>query len=217
MGQLFNLDSPLMQGFGKLGDMIILNLLALVCSLPIVTLGASAAALYYAMEGLREEKGHLVLSFFRAFKTNFKQATVQWLILLVLGVVLAVSLVFYLQFQMSMGRLLLGLVILLAVVWCITVSWAFPLQAKFSNTISGTLRNALLCALAYLPRSLVMSVLNLLPIALFMFFPYWFFRLGILWIFIWYALAAFLILKLLKKPYTVLMKTSQDGEAPEQE
>lgn len=214
MGQLFNLDSPLMQGLSKAADLILLNIVAVVCSLPVFTLGASAAALYYAVGCMQKDQGHLILAFFQAFKSNFKQATAQWLILLVIGFLLVMAMWFYTQAEISFGGVLLAIVFVLLVLWSMTVSWTFPLQAKFVNTVRGTLQNAVLCALAYFPRSLVMAVLNLIPLALFFLAPYWFFRLGFLWLLIWYALAAFLTLKLLKKPYASLTKT--DADAPKE-
>jgi uncharacterized membrane protein YesL len=68
-----------------------LNLLWLVCSLPIVTIGASTTALYYVTLKIAEnEEGDITQQFFRSFKANFKQATVLWLILLAVGIVLSV-------------------------------------------------------------------------------------------------------------------------------
>ena len=47
MGKFFNLDSPLMSGLSKLADLIWLNILAFICSIPIITIGASMTALNY--------------------------------------------------------------------------------------------------------------------------------------------------------------------------
>ena len=83
MGGLFDLDSPVMRFLSKMADLIILNLLAFVCCLPIFTIGASMTALHYVLlKIVRNEEGYVVRGFFKAFKSNFKQATVIWLILL---------------------------------------------------------------------------------------------------------------------------------------
>lgn len=215
MGQLFNLDSPLMQGLSKAADLIILNLLAVFCSIPIVTIGASAAALYYAVGIMQDDRGHLVRSFFQAFKSNFKQATALWLIMLAVGLLLAFSLWFYLQVDLTFGAVLAVIFIVLLVLWCMAISWVFPLQAKFVNTVRSTLRNAVLCALGYLPRSILMAVLNVIPLAVLLLAPYLFLRIAILWLFIWYALTAFMILRLLKKPYSAMIHPSEEQDALE--
>ena len=69
-----------------------LNLLWIVCSLPIITVGASTTALYYVTLKIAEDReGDITQQFFRAFRSNFKQATQLWLMLLLLGVVLGVD------------------------------------------------------------------------------------------------------------------------------
>ena len=87
---LFNYDNPVWRFIGKLGDLIILNVLWIVCSIPIFTIGASTTAVYYVtLKMVRDEEDSTIKSFFRSFKSNFKQATAIWLILLAAGAVLA--------------------------------------------------------------------------------------------------------------------------------
>ena len=80
---LFNYDNPVWRFIGKFWDVLILNVLWLVCSIPIVTIGASTTAMYYVTLKLaRDEDGYTIRSFFKSFKENFRQATVIWLIFL---------------------------------------------------------------------------------------------------------------------------------------
>ena len=79
----FNYDNPVWRFIGKFGDLIILNVLWFVCSIPIFTIGASTTAVYYVTLKLaRNDDGYTIRSFFKSFKENFKQATIIWLILL---------------------------------------------------------------------------------------------------------------------------------------
>ena len=85
----FNYDNPVWRFIGKFGDLIILNILWLVCSIPVITIGASTTAVYYVTLKLaRDDDGYTIRSFFKSFKENFKQSTVIWLILLAVGVIL---------------------------------------------------------------------------------------------------------------------------------
>ena len=69
---LFNYDNPVWRFIGKLGDLIILNVLWLITSIPIVTIGASTTALYYVtLKLVRDEDGYTIRSFFKSFKENF--------------------------------------------------------------------------------------------------------------------------------------------------
>ena len=88
--KFFSYESKFSQILLKISGSCLLNLLWFVCSLPIVTIGASTTALYYAsLKLVRDEDHHIVSQFFRSFRENFKQATVLWLILLGAGLFLA--------------------------------------------------------------------------------------------------------------------------------
>ena len=90
MRGIFNLDSPLMQGLGKFADLMILNFLAMICCIPIFTIGASITALHYmSLKIVRGEECYIAKGFFKSFTQNFKQATVIWLVLLLAIVILA--------------------------------------------------------------------------------------------------------------------------------
>ena len=69
-------DSPVMNFISTIVDIIILNLLFVICSIPIVTFGAAYSAKYYvAMKIMRGEDTGTIIPFFKAFARNFKQAT----------------------------------------------------------------------------------------------------------------------------------------------
>ena len=89
----FNLfDNPVVNGIGRIADFVVLNLLWVLCSIPIITIGASTTALYTVMlKIVKNEEGYLVKGFFKAFRENFKQSTVIWLVFLALGIVLLVD------------------------------------------------------------------------------------------------------------------------------
>ena len=107
MGKLFNPDSPIMQGLIKISDMVVLNFLCILCCIPIITIGAAVTALYDAMGRMMRDEGGIYKAYFKALKSNFKQATAQWLILLFTGALLAMCLYFYQNIPGGMGRALL--------------------------------------------------------------------------------------------------------------
>lgn len=213
---IFRLDSPLMRGLTKLADLMLLNILAVVCSIPIVTIGASASALYYAVGHLQEDEGSPTRDFFHAFRQNLKQATIIWLILAVTGAALLFATLYYLAVNMTGGMILLTITCLAWLVWSFLFAWAFPLQSKFENTIRNTLNNALLMSLGYLPRSLLVAVINAVPLALALLLPWYFLAGGIVWLGIWFSLAASINWRLLKKPLERLIASSEVQEQDEQ-
>ena len=77
-------DSPVMNLLSTIADLIVLNLLFVICSLPVITFGAAYSAKYYvAMKIVRGEDNGVIVPFFKAFIRNFKQSTAVWLIMIV--------------------------------------------------------------------------------------------------------------------------------------
>ena len=214
MGNLFNPEAPLMQGLGKIADMMLLNVLTVLLSLPVVTAGAATAALYDATWRILQDEGSVYGAYFRAFKSNFNQATVLWLLTLASGALLLFCLLFYLNNSMQVLVVLASLILLL---WSITEAWIFPLQSRFENPVRITLKNAIYCAIGYLPRSLVMAALNLLPWVVFLFQTTLWLQMGFIWAVIWFALAAYVNMRLIRKPFKKLMGIEDVPAEQEQE
>lgn len=92
MGRFFSMDNKFFTFMNKVADLCILNIICLVCCIPIVTAGASITAMYYVtLKMVRNEEAYIVRSFFKSFKDNFKQATIINLIMIAVGAVLSGS------------------------------------------------------------------------------------------------------------------------------
>lgn len=163
MKGLFSLDSPLVQFMNDLTDLVILNLICLLCCLPVVTIGASVTALHYVtLRMTRDEEGYIIKDFFRAFKQNFRQSTILWLIFLVIGIL------FYLDMKIfstvSFPKIIMAVVAVLFFFVCLTAMYTFPLLSRFSNTIMNTIRNAFLMSIIHLPKTILLVIIYLLPL-----------------------------------------------------
>lgn len=156
--KFFFYESKFSQILLKLCWSCYLNLLWFICSLPIVTIGASTTALYYAsLKLVREEDSSLTRQFFRSFRENFKQATVLWLILLGVGLFLGADgyILYHLRLSAAgplavMWTLILAVVIAASVVYVIVLLYVFPLLASVCNTNRAMLKNAFLIGTHYL-------------------------------------------------------------------
>ena len=156
--KFFSYESKFSQLLMKLFYACYLNLLWLLCSLPVFTIGASTTALYYAsLKVVRGEESYVGRLFFRAFRANFRQATVLWLILLGIGLFLgADGYILYHLRAASAGTaaifwtLILALVIAVSVVYVIVLEYVFPLLASVSNTNRAMLKNSFLIGTHYL-------------------------------------------------------------------
>lgn len=145
-----------------------LNLLWLVCSIPIVTIGASTTALYYVMlKVVRNEESNVTSMFFRAFKENFKQATVLWLIMFGIGAFLGADIYVLTHLRKVaegplsvMWTLLLAVVIAASVMYVIVLIFVFPLTARVSNTNRAMLVNSFLIGTHYLFCTIVVFAIH---------------------------------------------------------
>lgn len=201
MGAFFSPDSKFMQAMSQVADLIILNVLFLISCIPLLTIGAASAALYTVCFriGTDREQG-VFRSYFRAFRENFKQGTILWLIFVVfLGAGIVNEFLFY-SMEGPLHYLFLLMTALL-IFGVLMYGYAFPLISQFSNTTMPTLKNAFCLSLGYLPRSLVIAVLNLFPLALALADLYLFLQVGFIWAFLYFSAAAYINALLLKKVF----------------
>lgn len=162
LSNLFNYDNPVWRFIGKFFDVMILNLLWVLCSIPIVTIGASTTAVYYVtLKLVRDENDSTVKAFFKSFKENFKQATAIWLILLAVGCLIGFDIYFFLHVEPSTFRTVMTAVLLaFGFIWLLISLYVYPLQARFYNPVRRTILNACFMSLRHLLRTVVMLLMD---------------------------------------------------------
>ena len=162
MNRLFNPENPVMQFIGKLGYSIALNLIWFITSIPIITIGASTTALFRCSERLVQSRyDGLFREYFSSFKANFKQATLAWLVMLFLGILLGVD-------GYALSRLyddgifwtmITAIFIIALAAYCIILMYLFPLLAHFDNTLLSMFKNSLLIGMRFLICTVLMFVI----------------------------------------------------------
>lgn len=161
MRSFFNMDGPVFVFLSKAADLMILNILFILCCIPVITIGASFTAMSYVTLKMKEgAEGYIWKSFLHAFKQNFRQATVIWLILLLIGAVLGVDLWILIQNHQGPMQIMLYVVIAGCVLWLVEVMYVFPVLARFYNTIPETIKNGMLLAFANAPKTILMLVIT---------------------------------------------------------
>lgn len=162
--KFFDMDNPIMKFLTVMSDIIIVNLLFMVCSIPLFTIGASLTGLYrVTLKMMQGREGFVTRTFFEGFKDNFKQATIIWLILACFGGVL------YVDYR-AMAMLGDNLINVFRYGWFIVLllygfllAYVFPLLATFENTIKNTIKNAFLMSISSLPYTLIILVIWTTP------------------------------------------------------
>ena len=155
MKKLFSSDNPIMKALSIAADLLILNLLTLVLSVPLVTMGAAVTAMHdIVIRIVRGEEGYTVKPYFHAFAVNFKKGTLLGLILLAAAAVLYFD---YRAAQTYIPEMKAGIIAIGVIVLAISF-YAFAMLARYENTFGKTLKNALILTIGNFPRTLLMVV-----------------------------------------------------------
>ena len=160
---LFNYDNPVWRFIGKLWDVLVVNILWIICSIPVVTAGASTTAMYYVTLKLaRDEDGYTIRSFFKSFKENFKQATAIWLIFLLTGMLLAFDVYYFIKMAApsSLRTIMISVFVAMIFIWSAMFTYVFPLQARFYNPVKRTIFNSFFMAVRHVFHTIGMLAVD---------------------------------------------------------
>ena len=162
--KLFNLDSPVMVFLSKVANLMILNVLTIICCIPIFTAGAAITALYYVtIKMARGDDPYIIKGYFKSFKENFKQATIIWLIMLVVIAIIAVDWrVTLVMMTGSSAKIMKTVLFIVSFLLLLTGLYIFPVLSRFDNTVKNTFRNAFLISFL-IPVALLLVTIQALP------------------------------------------------------
>ena len=159
--RLFQYDAPLWRAVSTIGDLIVLNLLACICALPVVTAGASLTALADTSRRMAQGEGTAVWRMFlTSFRRNFRTASLAWAVVGPVALMLLAAWIFVQADELVVLKALVSAVLLLGFLFL----WS--LIARFENTVGAHLKNAWLVAIGNLPLALGVLAIHAGMIAL---------------------------------------------------
>lgn len=163
--KFFSMDGKFLNFFNRITDLIILNLLWIVCCIPIITIGASTSAMYQVTLQMAENReSYIARAFFHAFRENFRQATAAWLICLAAIIVLTADI--YVSshfFHTGAATPFITLFIIIALLLLCTMLYIFPVIAYFKNSLKKIFTNSFRLAFGNLITTLQLLLLSLIP------------------------------------------------------
>lgn len=164
----FEEGSPLQRFLNTMTDLLILNLITLVMCIPVITAGAALTAMHYVLlKMVRGEEGYIIKSFFRAFKREFRQSTILWILYVALAALMASNLVMVLQGQGHYPLWLPSAILLGVFLEVMFMIYSFAMQSRFDNSVYHTIVNAVTLTFSQLLRSIEMAVITLVPLVAF--------------------------------------------------
>lgn len=174
MSKLFSYDNLIWRLMGRVADVFLLSVLWAVCSLPVITIGASTSALYYVtLKMTRSHEGYLVRSYLKAFRENMGQATIQWMIVLAAGLFLGADMYWVYGLESGTAGMTFWVLFMLTVVYLFVTVMIFPLEARVQAGIGKMFFLAFMISLKNFSWVLLMLVTMVCIAALgvFVFWP----------------------------------------------
>ena len=145
MRNFFNPDNSLMIFMANLTDIILLNAVCIICCLPIITIGPAITALHYVtLKMTKNQEGYIIKDFFKSFRENLKQSTIIWILFLVITLFFYVDLKILKEGDLEVPIFVTYIIYASYLLCCTTIMYVFPVLARFSNSISRTIKNAFL-------------------------------------------------------------------------
>ena len=168
--KIFDLDNGFMRGLSRSTDLIVLNVLFLVCSLLVVTFGASLSALYsMTLKMVRNEEDYTVRGFFKAFRENLKQGMIFGVAVLVIlaTVILNIKLIGDINTGIALG---IKIICFAISIWLFLMAlYVFPIIARFRMKLGAIYKNAFLICVTNFKKTLILLAMYI-PVFFLMFY-----------------------------------------------
>lgn len=177
-------------------DLILLNILFILTSIPILTIGASFTALYASFSQRSRGETQMTRTYFSAFKKNFRSSLPIWILALIIGFVLYINFRIFDSWDSYRNGAFIVLGFLTAIYLSI-LSYAFPLLGEFETTFKQLLSNAILMSIAHFPKTILLLLINCFPILVLWLMPSWFAGMVFLWCPCAFSLSAYLNTRIL--------------------
>lgn len=183
---VFNPENKFWSFIDKLIDVCTISILWLIFSIPIVTIGASTTALFhFTLKATADEEGYVFRSFWKAFVSDFWEATILWLGIVGGVAFLAVDLYYcqILVLPQGVRWFLFAALVSLLLVFLLTIIWIFPLLSFFRGSLKRVICHSFVMAVGNLYVSVTALVIYVLAMVLTWFMPLLFM--------VWFGLACY--------------------------
>ena len=163
--KIFSMDSAFYRFISRLGDLMIVNILFLVGCLGIITIGPSLSAMYtMLLKFVRNESGYVAREFWKAYRENFKQSIILWVICMAADVLLYYDIILSDTLGGTVGQGLKIIFLFFGIIYFSVLSYLFAVQSRFENTLWNTVKNSFWMAMGYLPFTISVLVVEFIPL-----------------------------------------------------
>ena len=162
---IFNSDGWFARIFGTIGDIIVVNILFIICSIPIFTIGASMSAMYYTLLKKQRtgETGGIIKLFFKGFKDNFKKSTIAWLLFMLIAFVFSLDFNLFGKGGPQENKLMYYTSVIFFILICFIAIYLFPVISAFENTLKNLILQSIYMAAKNFIFTIIIMILYTLP------------------------------------------------------
>ncbi len=199
MERFFGADGPFVSFLTKFGQLVLLTVVWMICSIPVLTAGAAMSALYYAvMKSVRRDVGYPVREFFRSFKRTLKDGALFTIFYLLWALLMYVNIQYLANVSGGADHLFMLIAYIVMTAFVLGLAcYLFPALSRFDIKKSRLLKMCIYMELSRLPQTVVLAAVPIglillcfyyLPVACVLFVP------GV-----WCYISTFLVEPALKK------------------
>nr|MCR4655984.1 YesL family protein [Lachnospiraceae bacterium] len=198
LGGFFDNESAFGRVMTMLGTLVVCNLMFVVCTIPVITIGSGWSALCYTFLRLSYREGAVkpVSEFIEGFRRNFKKATIYWLLILFIFLFLALDWYWCTQLGGFFLKIRFGLALIAICVFIIAI-YIFPVLTVFPGKLSELIQYCIYFAFHKPVKLIVLSAVTIVPFVLTYSFLDYYPLAAFLWFFAGFAVIAKVSAKLL--------------------
>ena len=169
MSGIFDPENKVMQIGVKFADLLLVNAMTIVFSIPVVTMGAALSAMHdQVLKIWRDEQTGIIKGYWKAFRENLKQGTKLFLMYLLVAAVLGVDSYLIASDKINWGTYFNLFIAAVSVIYLFSFIWIFVLQSRYTFGIKDMIKYSLVLAFQNIPATVAMIILFLAPFALFL-------------------------------------------------
>ena len=204
-------DTPIVVFLRLMADLMLVNVITVICSFGVITMGAAFSAMYAVLFQRERNDGDVTVikTYFKAFIRNFPMATLLELIVVLVVVIAAGDFWYAENMEPPIRTLFAGVGTIVGLLALILFIMAFPQQSIYRNSLFGYLKNSVVLAMCAPGQTLLALAAWIVP---------WYFALteievltsfGVIYMVCGISLPAWCTTKLLKK---VFDRTKQETD-----
>ncbi len=180
MAEWLSSDGKIITTMTKIGHIIMLNVLCILCCLPVITIGSSITSFYYAMvKSVRKERSYPSREFFLSFKRTLLSGSFITIIVILIGTLFYFNREYVAKGETMSSLILLIIYDVLMLLLLGFLTYVFPVLSRFQLKISTIVKMSLLMEFRHLPYTIILVsgtllcgyLLLVLPLPFWLLFP----------------------------------------------